>query len=120
MLHVSWRYSTTVLAKAGGDPKGVVADHIRAHKPIIPGIQMDFNSALNCTLLYESRTKIVLVSPDADEKQAARMGLAYATSVQGAIEAVAADLPEATVNVLPMAGVVMPIVPEHMRTRWFD
>ncbi len=110
----------TVLKKADGNPKQLIADHLRAHKPIIPGIQMDFNSALNCTLLYVSRTRMILVSDDADAEQAARIGFEYASSIQEAVARVAVDLPTATVNILPMGGVVMPMIPERMRTRWFE
>lgn len=107
-----------IFAKAGGDTRRIVADHIREHKPIIPGIPMDFNSALNMTLLYASRTRMILVSEDADEAQAARLGFEYANSVQGAIDKVANGVPSATVNILPLGGVVLPIVPENMRTQW--
>ncbi len=61
-------------AMAAGDPKRLVMTHIRENRPIIPGIPMDFNSALNCTMLYVSRTRMFLVSEDADEAQAARLG----------------------------------------------
>lgn len=105
-------------AKGNGNTGQLVIDHIRDHKPIVPGIPMDFNSALNMTLLYVSRTRMILVSRDADPKQAARLGFEYANSVQGAIEKVVVDLPNATVNILPLGGVVMPIVPQHMRTKW--
>ena len=102
----------TAFALAGGDPRRLVTDHIRDNKPIIPGIPMDFNSALNMTLLYVSRTKMVLVSEDADEGQAARLGFEYASSVQGAIDKVAKNVPKATVNIMPSAGLILPIVPE--------
>jgi nickel-dependent lactate racemase len=36
----------TAFTMAGGDPRRLVTDHIRDNKPIIPGIPMDFNSAL--------------------------------------------------------------------------
>ena len=79
---------------------------------------MDFNSALNMTLLYVSQTRMLLVSEDADEMQAARLGFEYASSVQEAIDRVAKDVPKATVNIMPSAGLVLPIVPESMRVQW--
>jgi nickel-dependent lactate racemase len=108
----------TAFAMAGGDPKRLVTDHIRDNKPIIPGIPMDFNSALNMTLLYVSRNRMILVSEDSDEIQSARLGFEYANSVQGAIDKIANDIPRATVNILPLGGIVLPLVPESMRTQW--
>jgi nickel-dependent lactate racemase len=108
----------TAFTMAGGDPRRLVTDHIRNNKPIIPGIPMDFNSALNMTLLYVSRTRMVLVSEDSDEVQSARLGFEHANSVQGAIDKVANDVPSATVNILPLGGIVLPLVPESMRTKW--
>jgi nickel-dependent lactate racemase len=108
----------TAFTMAGGDPRRLVTDHICDNNPIIPGIPMDFNSALNMTLLYVSRTRMVLVSEDSDEVQSARLGFEHANSVQGAIDKVASDVPSATVNILPIGGIVLPLVPESMRTKW--
>jgi hypothetical protein len=79
---------------------------------------MDFNSALNMTMLFASRAKMFLASEDADEAQAARLGFDYTTSVQDAIDRVAKAFPKATVNILPSGGVVLPIIPESMRIEW--
>jgi lactate racemase len=121
------RFSPTLLdafdkafAKADGDIRKMIADHIREGKLIVPGIQIDFNSALNCTLLYGTRNRLFLVSEDADEEQASRLGFQYVSSLQEAVDRTARDRPAAKVNILPMGGVVMPIVPESMRTKWLD
>jgi hypothetical protein len=79
---------------------------------------MDFNSALNMTLLYVSRNRMILVSEDSDEIQSARLGFEYANSVQVAIDKIANDIPRATVNILPLGGIVLPLVPESMWTKW--
>ena len=105
-------------AKAGGDARQLVMDNTRDHKPLIPGLAMDFNSALAMTLLYVSRTRMFLVSEDADKAQAARLGFEYATSVQDAIDRVAKAFPKATANILPSGGVVLPVIPESMRIEW--
>ena len=107
-------------AMAAGDPRRLVMTNIRDNKPIIPGIPMDFNSALNMTMLYVSRNRMLFVSDDSDEAQAARLGFEYAASVQEAIDRVARDVPKATVNVMPSAGYVLPIVPESMQIKWDD
>jgi hypothetical protein len=108
----------TAFARAGSDPRQLVISHTRDHRAIVPGIPMDFNAALNMTLLYVSRNRMILVSDDADAEQAAQIGFEYTNSIQRAVEKVALDLPEATVNILPLGGIVMPIVPAHMRTKW--
>ena len=108
----------TVFTMAGGDPRRLVTDYIRDNRPLIPGITMDFDSALTMTLLMQSRSRMVLVSEDADQVQAARLGFGYASSVQEAIDRVAKDAPKATVNIMPSAGLVLPIVPESMQVQW--
>jgi nickel-dependent lactate racemase len=108
----------TAFTMAGGNPRRLVIDHIRDSKPIIPGIPMDFNSALNMTMLYASRTKMVLVSEDSNEVQSARLRFEHANSVQDAIDKVAKNVPSATVNILPLGGIVLPLFPESMRTQW--
>jgi lactate racemase len=107
-------------AMAAGDPRKLVMDHINAKKPIMPGIPMDFNSALNCTMLYVSRNRMLLVSDDADEAQAARLGFEYASSLQEAIDRTAKEVPTAIVNILPSAGYVLPVVPDSMMESWND
>jgi lactate racemase len=107
-------------AQAAGDPKKLVMGHVREKTAIVPEVPMDFNSALNCTLLYVSRNRMLLVSNDADEAQAAKLGFEYAVSLQEAIDVVARDLPRATVNILPAAGYVLPLVPDNMRQSWYD
>ena len=106
----------TAFAKAGGDARRLITDLARDRKPLIPGLAMDFNCALNMTLLQVSRTRVFLVSGDADKAQAARIGFDYTTSVQDAVDRVAKDFPKATVNILPSGGVVLPIIPESMRS----
>jgi ribosomal protein L1 len=75
---------------------------------------MDLNAALNITLLYLSRVKVLLVSKDADEKQAARLGFDYVKTLDEAIEIVAKKNPMATVNLLPAGGLVIPLVKNNL------
>jgi hypothetical protein len=79
---------------------------------------MDFNCAMDLTLLYLSRVKVILVSKDADEEQAARLGFGFAHSLDQAIAKVLKDLPEATVNILPSGGLIIPVVSEAMIFEW--
>ena len=75
---------------------------------------MDFNCALNLTLLYLSRVKIILVCQDADKEQAARMGFGYADSLSEAFSKVAKKVPGATVNILPSGGLIVPLKKEPL------
>jgi hypothetical protein len=61
---------------------------------------------------------MVLVSEDSNEVQSARLRFEHANSVQDAIDKVAKNVPSATVNILPLGGIVLPLFPESMRTKW--
>jgi lactate racemase len=106
------------LSLAGDNPRQLVMDSLREGKLIAPDAPMDFNSAINTALLYLSRVKIIMVSKDADEKQAAKLGCGYAGSLEQAISKVAKDVPEATVNILPSGGLILPLVAESMKFEW--
>ena len=103
---------------AGVDRRQLVVDCLKDGRCIAPNAAMDFNSALNIALLAQNRMKILLVSPDADKKQATRLGFDYADSLQEAIERVAGDVSEATVNVLPSGGLVLPLIAGSMQFDW--
>jgi lactate racemase len=108
----------TAFSISSGDMRQTVFDFLRRGELILPNAPMDFNAALNTTLLYLSRVKILLVSKVVDEHQAARLGFGYASSVQKAIEKVAEDIPKAAANILPSGGMVLPLLPESMRFEW--
>jgi len=102
-------------SRANRDTRGLVFDFLSRGELLIPDATMDFNSALNTVLLFLSRVKVLLVSKDADEQQAAQLGFAYAGSLDDAIAAVSRSLPDATVNILPLGGLVLPLVAEEMK-----
>lgn len=104
----------TAFANSQGNLKQLVLDSCREGKPIIPAAPMDFNGALNMTLLNLSRVKVILVSRDADAKQAARLGFSYVDGLEKAISMVSRDIPNATVNILPAGGLVIPLVEQKM------
>ncbi len=100
---------------AAGDPKGLVRDYLSRGELISPDAPMDVNSAINTTLLFLSRVKVILVTKDADERQAASLGFEYAATLDDAVARVAGKSPQATVNVLPAGGLVLPLVAEDMK-----
>jgi nickel-dependent lactate racemase len=101
-------------ANSRGDTKRLVLDSLREGKPLIPDAPMDLIGALNLTLLYLSRVKVILVSRDADAKQAARLGFSYVNDFDRAIKMVSKEVPNATVNILPAAGLIVPMVKQNL------
>jgi nickel-dependent lactate racemase len=101
----------TAFALAQGNTKELVLDSCKGGKPIIPTAPMDFNAALNLTLLNLSNVgKIILVTKDVDAQQAARLGFDYSDDLEKALEMVSREVPKATVNILPAGGFVIPLV----------
>jgi len=98
-------------AKSQGNPKQLVQDSCRLGIPIIEGAAMDFNGALNITLLYLSKVRVILVSQDANAEQAKRLGFGYEMRLEDAILTVSKNVPNATVNILPSGGLVIPVIP---------
>ncbi len=103
------------LSLAKGDPRGLVFDYLSRGELIAPEAPMDNNSAINTTLLFLSRVKVLLVSRDSDAQQAARLGFDYAPTLEEATERVAREVPRATVNILPAGGLVLPLLAESMK-----
>jgi nickel-dependent lactate racemase len=108
----------TAFAICDKDAKQLVLDCLRDRSVIVPDAPMDFNCALDLTLLYLSRVNVILVSKDADAEQAARLGFSFAPSLDQAIGKVSRDLPQATVNILPSGGLIIPVVSEAMNFEW--
>ena len=100
---------------AKGDPKRLVLDYLRDGRLIAPNAPMDFNCALKLTLLYLSRVKVILVSKDVGRDDAARLGFGHADSLEEAIQKVLKEVPRGEVNILPAAGLVIPVMKEELR-----
>lgn len=103
------------LGLSHGDPRGLVLNYMSRGELIAPEAPMDVNSAINTTLLYLSRVRVVLVSKDADAQQAARLGFDHAGSLEEAVARVSSDSPSAAVNIIPAGGLVLPLPAEDMR-----
>ena len=72
---------------------------------------IDFNCALFFALLCASRARITIVSEDLDEMSVNRLGFQYAPSLQTAIDQEQERQPEATVNIFPLGGLLLPLMP---------
>ena len=92
---------------ATDDPKELVMDYVRDGKLILEDAPMDFNCALNATLLNLSYVNVILVSKDIVEGQAKRLGFGHADSMDEAIKKVFRNIPKAKVNILPAGGLVV-------------
>jgi nickel-dependent lactate racemase len=92
------------------DMKELVLSCMREGRLLAPNAAMDFNCALDLTLLHLSRVKVILVSPDADKAQTARLGFLHARSLEKAFELVETKQQQPTVNILPSGGLTVPLV----------
>ena len=97
-------------AKAQGNPRLLVQNSCELGLPIVDGAPMDFNGALNITLIYLNKIKVILVSRDSSAKQARRIGFEYVNRLEDAIQMVSKDIPNAMVNILPVGGLVIPVL----------
>lgn len=70
---------------------------------------IDFNCAIFFALVCASRARIMVVSDDLDAASVNRLGFEYAPSLQAAIDQEQEKQPEATVNIFPLGGLLLPI-----------
>ena len=73
---------------------------------------IDFNCAIFYALVCAARNSITMVSRDLDERSVTRLGFRYASSLEKAIERESRVRPQATVNIFPIGGVVLPLTQE--------
>ena len=76
---------------------------------------IDFNCAIFFALVCASRTRIIIVSDDLDETSVNRLGFQYAPSLQAAINQEQEKQPEATANIFPLGGLLLPLMPSLTR-----
>jgi hypothetical protein len=72
---------------------------------------IDFNCALFFALVCAARTRITIVSEDLDERTVKRLGFHYAPSLETAIRKEQERKAEATVNIFPLGGLLLPLAP---------
>jgi hypothetical protein len=83
---------------------------MRERKLIIENAPVDFNSALNLTLLILSRLNAILVTKDISKANAERIGFRHADSLDEAIRIAHASVPQAKVNIFSAGGLTVPIL----------
>jgi hypothetical protein len=72
---------------------------------------IDFNCAIFFALVCATRARIIIVSDDLDAASVNRLGFDYAPSLGAAIDQEQKERPEATVNIFPLGGLLLPITP---------
>ncbi|MBP1696286.1 MAG: hypothetical protein H6Q41_1474 [Deltaproteobacteria bacterium] len=87
-----------------GDSKRLVLKYLREGKFIIENAPIDFNAALDYTLLHRCLVNVIIVSKDVSVEEAARLGFRHANSLDQAIQAVHENIPQANVNIFPAGG----------------
>ena len=113
-LRFTVRPGITGWAQVKGDPVEMAIDCIRNDRLIVKGGPLDFNAAAFLNLLILGKVHVILVSKDATTEQASRLGLDYASTIEQAIEMVFSKVSDATVNILPSGGMIVPLVQEPM------
>jgi nickel-dependent lactate racemase len=73
---------------------------------------IDFNCAIFYALVCAARSSVTMVSRDLDERSVTRLGFRYAGSLEEAIEWESRMKLQATVNIFPMGGTVLPLTKE--------
>jgi nickel-dependent lactate racemase len=73
---------------------------------------IDFNCAIFYALVCAARSSVTMVSRDLDERSIIRLGFRYASSLEEAIEQEIRLRPQATVNIFPIGGVILPLTKE--------
>ena len=72
---------------------------------------IDFNCAMFFALVCAARSRVTIVSEDLDERTVQRLGFHYAPSLESAIRDEQKRRAEATVNIFPLGGLLLPIAP---------
>lgn len=76
---------------------------------------IDFNCAIFFSLVCASRTRITIVSKDLDKTAVNRLGFNHATTLAAAILKEQEQQPEATANIFPLGGLLLPLMPSLTR-----
>jgi hypothetical protein len=87
-----------------------VLEYLREGKFIIENAPIDFNAALDYTLLYLNLVNVIIVSKDVSVDEAARLGFRHADSLDKAIKTVHENVPQANVNIFPAGGLTNPVL----------
>ena len=91
-------------------PGRYAVNAFKSAKPMAEGA-IDFNCAIFFALVCASRTRITIVSEDLDETAVNRLGFHYAPTLAAAIGEEQKRKPNATANIFPLGGLLLPLTP---------
>ncbi len=97
-----------VREKGGDHPDRFLLNTFRRRSLVLNNAPIDFNMALFFTEVYKAQYDLTIVSRDVRREEAARMGFAFAETMEEAINRVKRRFPRARVNVFPIGGMVLP------------
>ena len=98
-----------IVRELGSDhPDQVLLDTFKKRSLVLNEAPIDFNMALFFTEVYKARYDLTIVSRDVRQEEAERMGFAFASSMEEAINKVKEKFPKARVNIFPIGGMVLP------------
>jgi len=118
--------SASLLAtKPGGSVIVVAASKSELPEPMLAAFDAVYSSApeheepgfFSPALIYVpacvARNSITMVSRDLDERSITRLGFQYADSLEEAIERESRSRPQATVNIFPIGGLLLPLTKDQ-------
>ena len=91
-------------------PGRYAVNAFKSARPMAEGA-IDFNCAIFFALVCASRTRITIVSEDLDETAVNRLGFHYAPTLKAAIDEERKRKPNATANIFPLGGLLLPLTP---------
>ncbi len=89
-------------------PDKVLLESFRKRSLVLDEAPIDFNMALFFTEVYKAQYDLTIVSKDVTGEEAQRMGFAFATTVEEAMDRVKESCPHAKVNIFSIGGMVLP------------
>ena len=72
---------------------------------------IDFNCAMFFALVCAARARVTIVSDDLDKQSVNRLGFHFASSLKAAIHSEQKRKAQASVNIFPLGGLLLPIAP---------
>jgi nickel-dependent lactate racemase len=101
----------TVYASRPEHTGRLAVDTFKSSQLFVEGA-IDFNCAIFYALVCAARSSVTMVSRDLDERSITRLGFRCASSLEEAIERESRLRPQATINIFPIGGLVLPLTNE--------
>ena len=90
------------------DPLEILAEYAKGEL-VIPGAPIDMNLSFPSLALSIRTVNTTIVSNDVTPESAAKLGFKHATTVQGALDDLPADVKQGKVSIFPAGGISLPL-----------